>query len=419
MSIDAIFDTNVLIGVVRNLKLPSQFMLNTFFPNGAEVDTEYVSVDVEYGKRRMSPFVSPLVEGKPVESRKFMTNSFRPAYIKDLRTPDFRRPVMRAIGERFMGEMTPEERIQVNLAFEMEDQIQMVDRRLEWMAAQAMTTGSILIAGDGFESVLMNFGRDPALTVDISATGTNAPWAAAPAASSYYATPSQNIEIWSRLVLQKSGVAPDIIVFDTNAYDLFLADQRVQQSVWYTRSGDSNIEFGGTPTVQGAVFKGAWSGYRLYVYNDWYVDQAVVTFASGSTSMTIPSGTTLTVGSTLATTLPGPNGSANGIDANTTVTAIVGTTATLSKPTLAAGSGIVLDYEAPMIPSNSVILASSALQGARVFASIMDEDFMYRALAYAPKSWVEKNPSRRHLLMQSSPLVVPTRVNAMMFAKVA
>lgn len=350
-TLDAIYDTNALVHVVRNLKLPSQFLLDTFFPNAIEFETEYVSIDVDVGKRRMAPFVSPIVEGKPVESRKFQTNTFRPAYIKDLRTPDFRKPVLRMIGERMMGGMTPEERIQANLAYEMEDQIQMVNRRLEWMAAQALIAASVTISGDGFETVAVNFGRDSALTLDVSSGGTNNPWLATPATTSYYALPSQNIETWSQTVLQKSGRAPDTIVFTTGAYNLFIADQRVQQSVWYQRSGDSNLNLGGTPAVQGAVFKGNWSGYAVWVYNDWYIDTN--------------------------------------------------------------------DVEQPMVPGNAVILGSSALEGVRAFGAIMDEDFAYNALAYAPKTWVEKNPSRRHLLMQSAPIVIPSRVNATLYAKVA
>lgn len=345
MAIDPIFDTNALVHVVRSLKLPSQFLLDTFFPNVIEYETEFVSIDVDVGLRRMSPFVAPHVEGKPVEARKYQTNTFRPAYIKDLRTPDFRKPVLRAIGERIGGDLSPQERMQANLAFEMEDQIQMVQRRLEWMAAQALVNGSYAISGDGFENVTLSFSRDSALTVDISSGGSNAPWGSAGV------SPSQNIETWAQLVLQKGGRAPTDIVFTTGAYNLFLTDSRVQQSVWYLRSGDSNINFGGGNLVQGAVFKGEWGGYRLWVYNDWYID-------------------------------------ANGV-------------------------------EQPMIPANYVVLSSPALEGVRAFGAIMDDDFNYAALAYAPKSWVEKNPGRRHLLMQSAPVVIPSRVNASMSAKVA
>ena len=411
-TIDAIFDTNVLVHVVRNLKLPSQFLLNTFFPNTVEFETEYVSIDVDVGLRRMAPFVSPLVEGKPVEGRKIQTNTFRPAYIKDLRTPDFRKPVLRAIGERIGGDLSAEERIQQNLAFEMLDQVQMVQRRLEWMAAQSLIFGQYTVSGDGFETVLLSFNRDPSLQIDISSTGTNAPWQSAPASSSY-ALPSQSIEVWSRLVLQKSGRAVSDIVFSTTAFDLFILDTRVQQSLWYSRAGDSNIQLGGTPPVQGAVFKGMWGGYNLWIYNDWYVDQIPnLSWGSGASTITIPSGTTLVSGSTLQ--------AGNGIPVNTTVT-VSGTTATLnnSVTTTQAASGVTLSYEAPMVPDNYVILGGPHLEGVRAFGSVYDEDFAYKAMAFAPKSWVEKNPSRRHILMQSAPVVIPARVNAVAAAKVA
>jgi hypothetical protein len=415
MSIDPIFDTNVLVHVVRNLKLPSQFLLETFFPNVVEFETEYVSIDVDVGLRRMSPFVSPLVEGKPVEGRKIQTNTFRPAYIKDLRTPDFRKPVLRAIGERIGGNLPAAARIQQNLAFEMEDQVQMVQRRLEWMAAQALAYGQYTVSGDGYESVLLNFNRDPALTVDISAsTGSNTPWTAANIGTNQApgtVSPSAMIELWAQTVLQKGGRAPSDIVFTTSAFNAFVLDFRVQQSVWYARSGDSRIDFGGTPPIQGAVYKGEWGGYRVWVYNDWYVDQVNnVSWASGVTTITIPAGSTMVTGSTLAV--------GNGIASGTTVT-VSGTTATLNQATTAAASGVSLQYEAPMLPPNYVLFGSPALEGVRAFGSIYDEDFAYGALAFAPKTWVEKNPSRRHLLMQSSPVVVPSRVNALLAAKVA
>src|SRR5579885_2196257 len=142
-----IYDTNVLIQVIPNLKRPTKFLLDKFFPNIVMSDTEYVSIDVDVGKRRLAPFVSPLVEGKLVEQRRYQTDTFKPAYVKDKRAPDLRKPVRRMIGERIGGTMTGAEREMANLEFEMTDQIDMLDRRLEWMAAQVLSTGTVLIKG--------------------------------------------------------------------------------------------------------------------------------------------------------------------------------------------------------------------------------------------------------------------------------
>src|SRR5580704_5647956 len=154
-----IFDTNVLIQVVPNLKRSTNFLLDKFFPNIVTADSEFVSIDVDVGKRRIAPFVSPLVEGKLVEQRRMQTNTFKPAYIKDKRAPDLRKPVRRMIGERIGGDMTGPEREMANLEFEMADQIDMLDRRMEWMAAQVLSTGTVTIKGEGFPTSLVDFGR--------------------------------------------------------------------------------------------------------------------------------------------------------------------------------------------------------------------------------------------------------------------
>src|SRR5476649_1894446 len=133
-----IYDTNTLIQVVPNLKTAQQFLLDKFFPNIVTSDSEKVSIDIDVGKRRMAPFVSPLVEGKLVEQRRVQTNQFKPAYIKDKRAPDLRKPVRRQIGERIGGELTGALREAANLEAEMSDQVDMIDRRLEWMAASAL-----------------------------------------------------------------------------------------------------------------------------------------------------------------------------------------------------------------------------------------------------------------------------------------
>src|SRR6202035_1109893 len=107
-----------LIQVVPNLKRSTNFLLDKFFPNIITADSEFVSIDVDVGKRRIAPFVSPLVEGKLVEQRRMQTNTFKPAYIKDKRAPDVLRPVRRMIGERIGGGgMSAGDRRMANIMF--------------------------------------------------------------------------------------------------------------------------------------------------------------------------------------------------------------------------------------------------------------------------------------------------------------
>lgn len=342
-----IYDTTTLVRVVRDLKTSPLFLLRTLFPSIIEYDTEEVAIDVEVNRRRMAPFVSPLAQGQVVRGQGYTTNVFKPPYIKDKRYPDPRRPVRRAMGERIGGDMSPAQREQANLVFELEDQINMVDRRLEWMAARALAAGSITVAGDGFPSVAISFGRNAGNTVALTST---ARWSTDNVALQSGVSPSANIETWAMTVLQRSGVAPTDIIFTPLSWDLFKLDPKVKDSIDLLRGGVTQIELGGGVQT-GGQFKGMWGNYRLWVYNDWFIDPAD-------------------------------------------------------------------DTEKPMLTNGTVLLGSPGIEGVRAFGAIMDPKFNYGAMAYAPKSWVEEDPGRRVLMMQSAPLVIPTRPDASFAATV-
>ena len=74
--------------------------------------------------------------------------------------------------------------------------------------------------------------------------------------------------------------------------------------------------------------------------------------------------------------------------------------------------------ENPMIADGSVVMSGPDLMGTRAFGAIIDPAFNYGPMAYAPKSWLQHDPAQRFLLMQSSPIVIPSRVNAALCAKV-
>lgn len=342
-----IYDTNTLIQVVPNLKTAQQFLLDKFFPNIVTSDTEKVSIDIDVGKRRMAPFVSPLVEGKLVEQRRYQTNEFTPAYIKDKRAPDLLKPVRRMIGERIGGELTGEEREMANLYAEMADQVDIVNRRLEWMAAQSLVTGKLTVEGDGFELVTIDYGRDASLTIALSG---NKIWNGANI-SAGTASPTSDVDGWQRQILKASGAKVTDIVFTTSSWEGFKLDPVLKGAIIFPSLNPSgNIVDPGARIEQGAVYMGHWGQYDLWVYNDWFVDEN--------------------------------------------------------------------NHEVPMLNDGTVIMSGANLMGTRAFGMIKDPAFNYKALPYAPKTWVQEDPAQRYIMMQSAPLVIPSRVNASLSATV-
>lgn len=345
-----IFDTNVLIQVVPNLMTSQNWLLDKFFPNITESDTEEVSIDVDVGLRRLAPFVSPLVEGKLVEARKFQTNSFKPAYIKDKRAPDLRKPIRRQIGERIGGQYSAAEREMLNLQFELTDQIDMINRRLEWMAASALQTGTVTVTGEGYETQVVDFGRSSDLTIALSGADK---WPETVEAGKTNTKPSADIEDWAQRMLKESGAVATDIVFTTKSWKAFRLDTSVKDSAitFPALSPFGNQINPGAQIKTGAVYKGRWGNYDLWVYNDWFIDP---------------------------------------LDGK----------------------------EKPMIADGSVIMSGADLMGTRAFGAIIDPAFNYGPMAYAPKSWLQQDPAQRFIMVQSAPLVIPSRVNASLCAVV-
>lgn len=344
MSEISVYSTATLVGVVPNLKRAQKFLLDKFFPNQVLSDTEEVAIDVDVGKRRLAPFVSPLVEGKLVEQRRYQTDRFKPAYIKDKRAPDLRKPIRRLIGERIGGnELTAAQRHMANLQFEMEDQVDMIDRRMEWMAANALASGTVTVAGEGFETQVINFGRSASLTVTLSGA---ARWGQSGV------SPSALIEQWAHNMLKASGGTATDLVFTTTPWLHFINDPVVKQTIWYPGNGGAGNTINvGAQIQRGAQYKGRWGQYDLWVYNDWYVDP-------------------------------------------------------------------VDEVEKPMLVDGTVLMSGVDLMGVRAYGAILDPEFNYGALPYAPKMWVKKDPAQTILMMQSAPLVIPSRVNASLSANV-
>lgn len=72
-----------------------------------------------------------------------------------------------------------------------------------------------------------------------------------------------------------------------------------------------------------------------------------------------------------------------------------------------------------ILSANSVLLAAPEIEGYQAYGAIRDEQAGFQAQQYFVKSWIEEDPPVRYLMLQSAPLVVPYRPNAMVAATIA
>lgn len=257
-----IFSTGVLGGVVNQIVPEYDYLTRTFFPGEQLEAAAEVHLDVRKKSRRIAPFVSPYVQGQLVEKQGFHTMTIAPAYIKDKRVFDANAPFIRTFGEPIMGGMSPGERMEASVRTEMEDQVGMLNRRLEVMAGEVLVRGRLTIVGELYPEVELNFQRDAALTVTLSGA---AEWGDAGI------DPLSDLDDWAEIVFAKSGVRPRKVTMTLDAYRLFKASASVVKILDRLRAQNTLNEMS-IPGEDNGWSAGQIAGYDITVYGGTYID---------------------------------------------------------------------------------------------------------------------------------------------------
>lgn len=261
-----IFSTHVLNRVVEHLDRPASFLLDKFFPSIQTEDSEEIHFDIDKSKPRLAPFVSPLVQGKVVTSEGFETKSFRPAYVKDKRRFDPSAPLKRQIGESIGGNLSAMNRREAALKKSITNQVENLTLREEVMAAEALRTGKITVAGEDYPTQIIDFQRNSSLTRVL--TGAMR-W------GEDGVKVLDNIEDWAGEVQQKSGAAARTVVMDPMAWRIFKSDPKVEKLLDLRRGTTNTINVDPMAFGQGnekARYGGSVGDFDFWVYNDTYVD---------------------------------------------------------------------------------------------------------------------------------------------------
>lgn len=273
-----LFSTNVLTAIVQDLRVPQTGLLDMYFPGVITEESEEIHFDVDTKPRRIAPFVSPLVAGKVVRSRGFQTSTFKPAYIKDKRVFTPNRAIKRVMGERIAGgQYSPEQRMQILVAQDLTDQLEMLRRRMEWMAAQALYAGAVTVSGDDYPSVTVDFGRNAGHTVVKSDPNQ---W------NDSGINPLNDLQDWSDTMVKNTGVALTDAVMTVDVWKVFRANAEVKTRLDRWR-GNSTMQQDAHQR-EGLVFQGMVDQFAIYTYSGWYVD-----IATGTETAMLPAGTVL------------------------------------------------------------------------------------------------------------------------------
>lgn len=270
-----IFSTYYLNGVIVQNIRPMAKLFMQFFPSVIQSDKEEIITDYTKNHRaRLTPFVHPMAKGKVVEGLGYSTKSLKPAYLKDIRAHYPHKYQKRMAGENFGGTMTTEQRMKAAIAADIQDQRDMLENRLEVMAAEAVIHGTATIKGEGFDSKV-EFGRSASTFVTLS--GTSAWNHADMTLGKIFG----HLEDLAEQMRDHSGAVPNVFVMDSKAWQHIrnviakVGEEKI--NAWLDRSNKAAdfIKLNLAPTIgaiDGLNFKGTFGDFPIYTFQSAYQD---------------------------------------------------------------------------------------------------------------------------------------------------
>lgn len=258
-----LFDTRTMLKALEQSQPPKTFLLDTFFPTVSQSDTETVDIDIVKGKRKLAPFVTPIHEGKVVANEGYQTDTFKPPYIKAKKITSAVDMLKRIPGNAiYQNDVTPIQKAALKLGNDLRELQDMITRREEWMAAQALTTGRIHVQGEGVDKIIdfhMRADHKEVLPANVKWTEEKS-------------DPMRDLRRWQEKVVQDSGLVPRIAVLGKDVLNALLDHKKLQKMMDNNRINMGAIE--PKNLANGAKYWGLIDDIEVYSYNEWYLDEA-------------------------------------------------------------------------------------------------------------------------------------------------
>ena len=265
MNMNPNYEPRTLLAPFEQGPIAHTFLRDTFFSGREFPPTPLVEFDFRRGRRKMAPFVAPLVGGKVMERQGFETRSYRApriAPVRALRTPDME---ARLPGETIYQGRTPADRAADLIA---EDSIfldEAISRREEWMCRALILNGSITVTADNGYTNVINF-------MESSAGAPNNHFVPTTKWDQTGSDPLADLEAARLAVIRDSGISPNVVLFGSTAKTAFLNNANVSKFLDSIRFQIATIK----PVIvdDAVVIFGQQAGLQYYSYAEYFEDDA-------------------------------------------------------------------------------------------------------------------------------------------------
>jgi len=257
-----VFTTETLLGLTQQVDKPVGLFLDLFFPQEVLFETEEIIYDQLDADYKLAPFVLPTSQGKVIADRGQEARIFKPAYVKPKSVVSPAKALTRAAGESFQAPLSLQARIDLQVMRILEQHAIRHTRRQEWMAAQAMLTGTVTVSGEDYPTVVVDFQRDASLTKTLVGPAL---WSAGTA------DPLTNIEDWAA---EMESPVTDIAM-SQESYRAALNSDKFVKSLNRDFMGNTSSLDMGPGNGESRRLVGILSGtMRVWVYTAIYTDDA-------------------------------------------------------------------------------------------------------------------------------------------------
>lgn len=263
-----LLDTAELVDLIQDNEPVPQFWLDLAFPTSYNSTSEKIVFEELPGNdRRLAPFVMPHVQGQPMMTAGATYKAFAPAYVKPKHALSPNRTLKRRPGERILGSLTPQQRADAITNDVLREHDEMIDRRLEWMACEAIRNGSVVISGENYPTVTVDFGRRSDHNVTLAG---GAQW------DELTADIFGNLTTWGTRLRVNGSTRMRRLIMGTAASAAFFSNEKVQ-AMFETRRGSTvsmeTYRVNDTvATLHGVIPSGEAAGVELWTYADTWVD---------------------------------------------------------------------------------------------------------------------------------------------------
>jgi hypothetical protein len=264
------YTTWELDAMVSNVDPSFSFLADTFFPGERQFTGDFIEFDIVEHGRHMAPFVSPLVQGQPTRRHGYRTFQLKPAYIKMSHKVTPGDGYSRRAGEAYGGSLTPMQRLDLAMAEQIAIHDDMINNRLEWMAASALVNGTIVVTGPDYPAQTVSFERNSNLSNTVGVA-----WA-----TTTTATPIDDLQTMAdRINLYSRGSVMDTVVMGGAAYSNATKNSQFRDLLDRDKNLSPGTRFDAGPRsgTREAVYQGRLSGkWDLWTYDGYYEDDSGV-----------------------------------------------------------------------------------------------------------------------------------------------